>query len=70
MGGVTIPEDVKIAAYEAMKTVDDLGALGVIARAILAERQRCADLLRENHTIANGKPLDPAVPDILAAIEK
>ncbi|MBD9542982.1 hypothetical protein IB276_26405 [Ensifer sp. ENS04] len=41
---MTIPEDVKAAAYEAMKTVDDLGALGVIASAILAERQRCADV--------------------------
>lgn len=43
---VDIPEDVKTAAYEAMKTVDDLGAMGVIARAILAERQRCADVAR------------------------
>lgn len=46
VGGVTIPEDVKASAYEAMKTVDELGALGVISRAILAERQRCADACR------------------------
>lgn len=42
-----LPEDVKTAAYEAMKTVDELGALGVISRAILAERQRCADVAKK-----------------------
>ena len=42
-----LPKDVKAAAYEAMKTVDELGALGVIARAILAERQRCADVAKK-----------------------
>jgi hypothetical protein len=39
-----VPEDVRAAAYVALGKVDGDGAVGVIVNAILAERQRCADL--------------------------
>ncbi|RVN11284.1 hypothetical protein [Sinorhizobium meliloti] len=74
MGGVKIPDDIEaaaLAAWTSVPTADwEANAVDIIARAILAERQRCVDPLRENHTITNGEPLDPAVPDILAAMEK
>lgn len=42
-----IPEDVLKAAYEEIGTVDELGAVGVIARAIMTERERCAKICEE-----------------------
>ena len=42
-----IPENIKEAAYEAMRHVDDSGALGVISKAILAERERCWFIVKE-----------------------
>ncbi len=38
------PEDIMKAVRVAMETVKDDGAAGVIARAILAERKRCAKI--------------------------
>lgn len=47
MGGVTIPEDIEaaaLAAWTSVPTADwEANAVDIIARAILAERQRCAD---------------------------
>ena len=41
------PDDVVAAAREAMNIVRGDGAVGVISRAILAERQRCAETAEE-----------------------
>lgn len=47
-----IPEDIKEAAYEAMRHVDERGAHGVISNAMLAERNRCLSIVNgmEAHT--------------------
>jgi hypothetical protein len=45
-----IPEDVLQAVYAAMSWVDESGAKGVIARAILAERERCAIVAENRYT--------------------
>lgn len=39
-----IPEDIKEAAYEAMRHVDERGALGVLSKAISTERARCIEI--------------------------
>jgi len=44
-----IPDDVMKAARDAVNSaIDDRGAIGVIARAILAERERCAKVAEED----------------------
>ena len=51
-----IPEDIKEAAYEAMRHVDERGALGVISRALMAERNRCLTIIQSIETTsAQGK---------------
>lgn len=41
----------------------------LIARAILAERRRCAAIVRDNQTIVGGEPCEPFMDEILRAIE-
>jgi len=49
-----IPDDVMKAARDAVNSaIDDRGAIGVIARAILAERERCAKLALSAPTLEN-----------------
>ena len=72
-----IPDDVMEAAYEAMKDPTG-GAARCIARAILAERERCAriaesvgnygDYRREELTKDYGQPRFDLMHDIVAAI--
>jgi hypothetical protein len=67
-----IPSDIKQAAYDCARgiylAVDDAGApymtgddVEVIAKAILAERERCAKLIEDNIIMntGNGKELRP-----------
>lgn len=63
-----IPADVKDAAYAALGKVDGDGAVGVIARAILAERQRCADACRRlaEHQKARGQHQEAFTSDFIA----
>lgn len=41
-----------------------------VARAIIAERERCAKHLAEGCTVQGGEPVDHAVPEILHAIRE
>lgn len=41
-----------------------------IAKAIMAERERCAKHLRDGCTIEHGEPADHAIPEILHAIRE
>ena len=45
-----IPENIKEAAYEAMRHVDERGALGVISTAIMSERTRCLTIIQSIET--------------------
>jgi hypothetical protein len=49
-----IPDDVREAVLVAIRTVGEDGALGVVARAILAERERCARIADKNDMSAWG----------------
>lgn len=63
------PADVVAAAYEAMNTVKGDGAVGVISRAILTERQRCAKIASEwGCSISGGIYTDTEVDAICATI--
>lgn len=43
-------EDIKEAAYEALRQVDEGGAISVISSAILAERTRCLTIIQSIET--------------------
>lgn len=59
-----IPKDIKEAAHEAMRNVDERGAHGVISKAILAERDRCLSI------IAAIEPHNPSEAHLLETIAR
>lgn len=66
-----MPKDIMVKAeaiYDALGRGSDADAQ-VVARAILAERQRCAAIVRDNQTIVGGEPCEPFMDEILRAIE-
>ena len=55
-----IPDDVMKAANDAVNSaIDDRGAIGVIARAILAERERCARLCEDTAMVVTSGRTKP-----------
>lgn len=40
----------------------------IVAHAIMAERERCAGILEDNHTIISGESADPMMSELIAAI--
>jgi hypothetical protein len=64
-----IPEDILKVAEKAFKYGFGLRyevAIGAIAKAILAERQRCADVARkERHYDGYGDPVGPDIADAI-----
>lgn len=64
------PEDIPQDVWEAAGTI--INGAGNwredLSRLILAERERCAKVLSDNHTIVRGDPADPMMPHLIDAI--
>lgn len=68
-----VPQGVWDAAHEEVEAMPERPPFKVevqqaIARAIFAERERCAKVLADNHTIISGEPADPMMPQLIDAI--
>lgn len=68
-----IPRDIMATARAVADSEVNFGSYEVnalaIARAILAERKRCAAILRENHTVRCGEPAEPMLDELLHQME-
>jgi hypothetical protein len=65
-----IPEDVMRVAREVVGTIEAMpseGNVGIVARAILAERQRCADVARAYLEDLAGCDMRDDEPELLEA---
>lgn len=71
------PRDISQSSWDSAREWEDwyYARMGrecreTVARAIMAERQRCASLLNNGCTLKDGEPIDPAVSEIFHAIEQ